>query len=386
MFKRLFTLPLDQHDSLFIFGPRGTGKTQWLKAHLVSIEHLYFDLLNAATFRVLQAYPERLKERIPDDFNGWIVIDEVQKLPELLDEVHRLIEHENKRFILTGSSARKLKRHGVNLLAGRAIRYHMHPLIIQELKEQFDLKHALTLGMLPATYTYSDPVGYLATYVDTYLREEVKEEGLTRNMSAFVRFLEVASFSQGNIVNYTEIAREVGIDRQVVQNYFSILNDLLLSKTLPAFTKKAKRRLVSSDKFYYFDAGVYYNLRPKGILDTPSDIAGASLETLFYQSILAIIDYYKLSHQVYYWRTSSGIEVDFIAYGENNLLAFEIKHAKKITSKMLRGLLQFKEDYPSTQLYILYLGQETLYFQNNIIAMPFVDALKKLPDLLREPK
>lgn len=383
MFKRLFNLPLDSRDSLFIFGPRGTGKTQWLKNHLASREHLYFDLLDSITFRQLQAYPERLNERIPSDFTGWIIIDEVQKLPNLLDEVHRLIEHKNLRFILTGSSARKLKRNGINLLAGRAIRYHMHPLVIQELKDQFNLEHALTLGMLPATYTYDDPVGYLATYVDTYLREEVKEEGLTRNMSAFVRFLEVASFSQGNTVNYTEIAREVGIDRQVIQNYFSILKDLLLSHTLPAFTKKAKRRLITSDKFYYFDAGVYHNLRPKGILDTPSEIAGASLETLFYQSILAIVDYYKLNHKIYYWRTSNGVEVDFIAYGEQNLIAFEIKHAKRISPKMLRGLSQFKEDYPFAKLYILYLGQETLYLQNDIVALPFVEALSKLPVLLK---
>ncbi len=382
MFKRLFHLPLESHDSLFIFGPRGTGKTQWLKTHLNSESYIYFDLLDALTFRLLQAHPEHLRERIKPNFSGWIVIDEVQKLPELLDEVHRLIEHEHNRFILTGSSARKLKRSGVNLLAGRAIRYHMHPLVIQELEKAFNLEHALTLGMLPATYTYSDPVGYLATYVDTYLKEEVQQEGLTRNMSAFTRFLEVASYSQGSTINYTEIAREVGIDRQVVQNYFSILNDLLLSNYLPPFTKRAKRRLIVSDKFYYFDAGVYYNLRPKGILDAPSEIAGSSLETLFYQSILAIIDYYKLSHDVYYWRTSNGVEVDFIAYGQHNLIAFEIKHAKNISPKMLRGLQLFKEDYPFAQLYIIYLGSETLYLQDNITALPFIEALKKLPELL----
>lgn len=382
MFKRLFNLPLDQHDSLFIFGPRGTGKTQWLKSHLHSNDYSYFDLLDAVTFRQLHAFPERLRELIPKNFNGWIVIDEIQKCPQLLDEVHRLIEHENRRFILTGSSARKLKQSGVNLLAGRAIRYNMFPLIIQELKESFNLEHALTLGMLPATYTYSDPAGYLNTYVDTYLREEVQQEGLTRNMSAFTRFLEVASFSQGSTVNYTEIAREVGIDRQVVQNYFSILNDLLLSHHLPAFTKRAKRRLMTSDKFYYFDAGIYHHLRPKGILDTPSEIAGAALETLFYQSILAIINYFKTSHEIYYWRTSNGAEVDFIAYGQNDLLAFEIKHTKNITQKMLNGLLKFKEDYPIAKLYVLYMGDETLYLKDDIVALPFVAALEKLPELL----
>ena len=334
------------------------------------------------TFRQLYARPEQLRAQIKPGFNGWIVIDEIQKCPQLLDEVHRLIEHENMRFILTGSSARKLRQAGVNLLAGRAIRYHMHPLVIQELKTNFDLTHALTLGMLPATYTYSDPTGYLATYVDTYLREEVQQEGLTRNMSAFARFLEVASFSQGSMVNFTEGAREVGIDRQVIQSYFSILNDLLLSHHLPAFTKRAKRRLITSEKFYYFDAGVYHHLRPKGILDTPSEIAGAALETLFYQSILAIIDYYKTGHEVYYWHTSNGIEVDFIAYGKNNLIAFEIKHSKNISQKMLTGLIKFKEDYPLAKLYLLYLGNSTLHLENDITVLPFRTALETLPELL----
>jgi len=382
MLKRLFSIPLESKNSCFIFGPRGTGKTHWLKAHLSQEDHVYIDLLEPLTYRRLKARPEDLQQLFDPRFQGWVVLDEVQKVPELLDEVHRLIEHEGKRFILTGSSARKLKRDGVNLLAGRAIHYHMHPLIIQELKDVFNLEHALTLGMLPSTYTYDDPKGYLSTYVDTYLREEVMQEGLTRNISAFARFLEVASFSQGSNVNYSEIAREVGIERQVIQNYFSILNDLLLSHTLPAFTKRAKRRLVTSEKFYYFDVGVYQNLRPKGLLDVGSEILGSGLETLFYQSCLALIDYYRSDSQLYYWRTVSGVEVDFIIYGQKSMLAFEIKHSTQITPKMLRGLRSFKEDYPMAKLYILYMGDKKLFLNDNIVALPFVEALKELPHLL----
>jgi uncharacterized protein len=382
MFPRLFNLPLNHQDSLFIFGPRGTGKTQWLKHHLLEQAHTYIDLLDPLTYRTLKAKPEILREKIPPKNTDWIVIDEVQKIPELLDEVHRLIEHEAQRFILTGSSARKLKRDGVNLLAGRAIQYHMHPLILQELNQAFNLEHALTLGMLPATYTYDDPVGYLTTYIDIYLREEVTQEGLTRNISAFARFLEVASFSQGAIINATEIAREVGVNRQVIQNYFSILNDLLLAHMLPAFTKKAKRRLITTSKFYYFDVGVYTQLRPKGILDAPSEIAGMGLETLFFQSLLALIDYHRLNYQVYYWRTTTGTEVDFIVYGEEKLFAFEIKHSQTITPKMLHGLKQFKQDYPMAELYIVYTGQEVLYLANKITALPITSALKQLPELL----
>lgn len=382
MFQRYFHLPLDNRDSLFIFGPRGTGKTLWLKTSLHDYEHLYLDLLDPKISRELRAHPEALSTRIPKTFKGWVIIDEVQKIPALLDEIHRLIEQNHYRFILTGSSARKLKREGTNLLAGRAILYRMHPLIIQELGEAFDLSHALTQGMLPATYTYDDPAGYLATYVDTYLREEVLQEGLTRQIDAFARFLEVASFSQGSTINTTDIAREVSIGRHVVQNYFSILEDLLLSHRLPAFTKRAKRRLITTDKFYYFDAGVYYQLRPKGLLDQPSEIAGAGLETLFYQSLLAVIDYYRCHCDVYYWRTTSGTEVDFIVYGPLGLWAFEIKHSKNINPKMLHGLKEFKQDYPMANCMMIYLGSEILHPNSEITVLPIQIALQKLPELL----
>lgn len=382
MFDRLFTLPLESKDSLFIFGPRGTGKTAWLKKNLATYEYIYIDLLEANTFRTLFANPEKINLLIKSGFTGWIVIDEVQKVPELLDEVHRLIESKHYRFILTGSSARKLKQKGVNLLAGRAIRYTMHPLIPQELGEAFQLEHALQFGMLPATYTYDDAAGYLATYIDVYLREEVMQEGLTRNIAAFARFLEIASFSQGSTINASSIAREVGVERQVIQNYFSILEDLLLAHRLPAFTKRAKRRLITSEKFYYFDVGVYQQLRPKGILDAPSEIAGAGLETLFYQTMLALIAYKKLNYQLYYWRTENGVEVDFVLYGEENLFAFEIKHTKTIHTKMLTGLKHFKQDYPIAKCYILYLGEQTLYLPNEIIAMPFTVALSTFENII----
>lgn len=380
--KRLFNLPLKSKNSVFIFGPRGTGKTSWLKDNLEEGKYIYVDLLEPETFRMLQAHPEKIREIIPPHYKNWIVIDEVQKVPELLDEVHRLIEKEKYRFILTGSSARKLKRHGINLLAGRAIRYTMHPFIIQELGNQFQLPFALQYGLLPAVYSYDDPAGYLATYVDVYLREEVMQEGLTRNISAFTRFLEAASFSQGQIMNASAVAREVGVERQVIQNYFSILQDLLLSHTLPAFTKRAKRRLITADKFYYFDVGVYQQLRPKGFLDAPNEINGVGLETLFYQSALALIAYKKLDDKMYYWRTASGVEVDFIIYGKNKLSAIEIKHNKKIDPSMLTGLKHFKEDYPMAKCIVLYLGAKTLYLANDIIAMPFVEGLKQLDEWL----
>ena len=351
--------------------------------NLQEYEYSYLDLLDASIYRQLKGNPEKLEEFLIKDKSSWTVIDEVQKIPEILDEVHRQIEHHGRKFILTGSSARKLKQTGVNLLAGIAIEYRMHPLTYQELGRSFNLKHALSFGMLPATYTYSDPEKYLQTYLTTYLKEEVMQEGLTRNIGAFSRFLETASYSQGSTVNASEIAREVGVKRNLIQGYFSILNDLLLAKSLPAFTKRAKRRLITTDKFYYFDAGVYQQLRPKGILDKPSEIAGASLETLFFQSASALIDYKNLHTKLYYWRTSSGTEVDFIFYGNQGILAFEIKHTKTITPKMLNGLKQFKIDYPIAKLYIIYLGEQSKQVANGeITALPITRALELLPELL----
>lgn len=174
-------------------------------------------------------------------------------------------------------------------------------MVIEELQDSFNLETALEFGLLPAIYSTADKKGYLATYVDTYLREEVMQEGLTRNISAFARFLEVASFSQGQIINASSIAREVAVDRQIIQNYFSILYDLLLAHSLPAFTKRAKRRLITTEKFYYFDAGIYNQLRPKGLLDSKSEMAGAGLETIFYQSALALIAYHRTYCEIYYW-------------------------------------------------------------------------------------
>lgn len=385
MFKRLFNIPLNTDNSAFIFGPRGTGKTQWLTSTFKHIDHLYFDLLDSSTYRAFQATPEVIQQHIPERYTGWVIIDEVQRVPELLNEVHRSIEHNTQRFILTGSSARKLRKEGTNLLAGRALRYHMHPLTIQELGDAFSLEHALTLGMLPATYTYDSPERYLATYIEAYLREEVLQEGLTRNISAFSRFLETASFSQGAAINSAEIAREIGIERKVVENYFSILRDLLLCHMVPPFTKKAKRKVMQKERFYYFDVGVYQQLRPKGILDRPEEIGGFALETLFLQSLLAIIDYHNMDLEVFYWRTTSGTEVDFIVYGEQNLLAFEVKHTKSITPKLIKGLKKFQNDYPMCKSYLIYQGQETQYLADSITALPFVHALKELPALLKNP-
>ena len=378
-FKRLLKLPLSGSSSIFLFGPRGTGKTAWLKSNLPN--PIYIDLLDFNNYNQFLGNPRRLENLIPANYDGWVVIDEIQRIPELLNEVHRLIEAKKIRFVLTGSSARSLRKLGTNLLAGRALTYYMHPLIIQEIGELFDFNHALNFGLLPSAVTHLDPQKYLESYVQTYVREEVLQEGLTRNIGSFSRFLEAASFSQGNILNVSEIARELGLNRLLVSNYFSILDDLLLGKQILPFTYRAKRNMIAHGKFYFFDTGVFRIIRPKGLLDSPEEIDGSALETLFLQSLQAVNDYFNLSYKIYFWRTQSGNEVDFVLYGPKGLYAFEIKRSAKINSSSLKGLKSFLQDYPQAQAYIVYLGKNKEY-HDNITAIPFEEALKVLPDIL----
>lgn len=380
IYNRLINIDPNMEKSAFLFGPRGTGKTTWIKTHLKDI--LYFDLLNTELYSDLLANPSRLEKRIPSGFKNFIVIDEVQKIPELLNEVHRLIETYGYKFILTGSSARSLRRKGVNLLAGRALNFTMHPLTCVELGDDFSLEKTLKFGLLPSVYTDADPRHYLESYITSYLREEVLQEGLSRNLGEFARFLETASFSQGNVINLSAVAREAGIDRKVVSSYFDIMDDLLIGYRLPVFTKRAKRRLVAHPKFYIFDAGVYRILRPMGPLDTTEEVDGSVLETVFLAHLRAFNDYYRLGYKLYFWRTSNDVEVDFVAYGERGLYAFEIKRKRKIDSSDLRGLQAFAKDYEVAKLYLLYGGDHEEY-HDNIHVIPFKNALYQLGDILK---
>lgn len=377
MFTRL--LKIIDRKSSFLFGPRGTGKTHWVHSHFPNA--LYLDLLESHLYADLLARPERLEELIPSHYEDWIIIDEVQKVPQLLNEVHRLIEKRGLRFVLTGSSARTLRKKGTNLLAGRALKYFMHPLTAIEMQDAFNLQTSLQFGLLPAIESEIDPKKYLESYVATYLREEVLQEGLTRNLGAFTRFLETASFSQGSILNMSEIARECSSGRKTVEGYFEILEDLLLSVRLPVFTKRAKRRVVSHPKFYFFDTGVYRAIKPRGPLDSESEALGVATETLFFQNMRAINDYEGHDYQLSYWRTASGLEVDFILYGPKGLLAFEVKSSSHIHPGDLKALLAFKEEYPMAQLHVIYRGDREQVIQG-IPILPLEYALKNLSHLL----
>ena len=230
-------------------------------------------------------------------------------------------------------------------------------------------------------YRESDPKAYLQSYVQTYLREEVQQEGLTRNIGAFSRFLEAASFSQASVLNLSSVARECSVERKVVEQYFLILEDLLLACRLPAFSKRAKRRLQQHPKFYFFDAGVYRTLRPKGPLDSPEQIEGHALETLVFQELKAVNDYLGLDYELFYWKTATGLEVDFIVYGESGLLAFEIKREGKVHQQSLTGLQAFLNDYPQARTYLFYGGSRVMK-HGAIEILPIDVGLAKLPELL----
>lgn len=342
---------------------------------------VYIDLLESEIYNDLLAHPQRLETFIPKGHDDWIIIDEVQRVPALLNEVHRLIESRRLRFILTGSSARKLRHKGVNLLAGRALTHHLHPLTARELGGDFDLDHSLRFGHLPCAYTEADPRRYLQSYVSTYLREEVQQEGLTRNLAAFTRFLEAASFSQGGVLNISSVAQECAVERKVVENYFSILEDLLIASRLPVFTKRAKRRMAAHPKFYFFDVGVFRALRPMGPLDRPEEAEGAAYESLLFQELLAENDYGDLGYALSYWRTSQDQEVDFILYGPRGIRAFEVKRTARLSRGDFSGLKAFLEDYPMAKAHMVYGGERRMS-EGEIDVIPMEEFLRSLPQLL----
>jgi predicted AAA+ superfamily ATPase len=377
MYSRIINKPIDK--SFFLFGPRGTGKTTWV--HTTFPQGLMIDLLDSGLYYSLLASPRRLENLIPPGFSDWIIIDEIQRIPDLLNEVHRLIENLNCKFVLTGSSARKLRKKGVNLLAGRAVTRYMHPLTAYELGDDYSLGHSLSVGQLPSAYMERDPADYLESYIHTYLREEILQEGLTRNLQAFARFLEAASFSQASLLNISAVARECGVNRKLAEGYFHILDDLLLSRKLPVFAKRARRRMAAHLKFFFFDAGVYRTLRPKGPLDRPEEIDGSALETLVFQEICAVNDNWGLGYDLYYWRTASNLEVDFILYGEKGFYAIEVKRARTIRQRELSGLKAFLKDYPMAKGYLFYGGDRRMY-QDGIELIPVSDGIRTLPMLL----
>lgn len=364
-------------ESFLLLGPRGTGKSTWLDMVFPGAPKV--DLLDAETFRLYQARPERLADLVAAHGDaGTVVVDEVQKVPEILDVVHGLIEQRKDiQFALTGSSARKLRKAGTNLLGGRAQKLSMPPFLARELGSRFSLETALENGMLPIVVDAADPGRRLSAYIDLYVREEIQQEGLVRNLGSFARFLEAVSFSHGSQLSVSDVARDCSVSRTTVEGYVGILEDLLIAAKVPVFAKRAKRELVSHGKFYFFDTGVWRTLRPKGPLDNPSEIDGAALEGLVYQHLRARLEIDGERDGLYFWRTRGGIEVDFIVYAGNRFWAVEVKNAVRVHPSDLKGLCAFREDYPEATPMLLYRGRERLV-QNGITLMPVEEFLLSL--------
>jgi len=364
-------------DHFFLLGPRGTGKTLWTQ-HTFP-EALRVDLLDPEVHRQFAARPERLLEVVEANTQSkQIVIDEIQKLPELLEVVHLLIERKTgQQFILTGSSARKLRRQGVNLLGGRAAHHHLHPYMAAELGSRFRLETALQQGLLPVVWGANVPAAVLKAYNGLYLREEVQMEGLVRNVGSFARFLEAMSFSHAAVLNLSNVARDCQISRKTVEGYVEILEDLLLGFRIPVFSKRAKRALAAHPKFYFFDAGVFRANRPAGPLDAPQEIDGAALEGLVAQHLRAWCDYSGGKCNLHYWQTRSRVEVDFVVYGEFGFYALEVKNSGQVRPEDLRGLKSFAEDYPQSRRYLIYRGRERL-LRDDVLCLPCAEFLAGL--------
>ncbi|MGD2124041.1 MAG: DUF4143 domain-containing protein [Gemmatimonadota bacterium] len=366
-------------SSFFLFGPRGTGKTTWLRETFPSA--LFVNLLKPDTFREYSARPERLQDLVEGaPRESAVVVDEIQRIPELLNVVHDLMEGPHRRqFILTGSSARKLRRGGVDLLAGRALLKECHPFLAAELPD-FELGRALAEGTVPLVRMAPDPADALRAYVGLYLEEEVKVEGWVRNIGDFSRFLEAISFSHGQVLNVSNVARECQVQRKTVEGYLEVLEDLLLGFRLPVFSRRAVRSTITHPKFYFFDAGVFRSLRPRGPLDRPEEVDGGALEGLVAQHLRAWISYRSRDEKLFYWRTRSGTEVDFVVYGPGSFWAIEVKNTRRVRPEDLRGLRSFRRQYPGTQAFLLYRGEKRLR-TNDVLCLPVEEFLVELhPD------
>jgi predicted AAA+ superfamily ATPase len=363
--------------SFFLFGPRGTGKSTWLRQ--TQPQALWLDLLDPEAQRLYQARPERLRQRLAAEPGiGTVVIDEVQKVPALLDVVHALLEEQPQlRFLLTGSSARKLRRGSWNLLAGRLVEASLHPFMAAELGESFCLDRALRSGLVPLVWEAAEPDRTLRSYASLYLREEVQAEALVRDVGAFARFLEAISFSHGSMLNLAEVARECQVSRKTVEGYLGILEDLLLAFRLPVFRRRAQRQLVAHEKFYFFDAGVFRSLRPAGPLDAAEEIGGLALEGLVAQHLRAWIAYRSGDERLHYWRTRAGREVDFVIYGEATFAGLEVKRSRTVQARDLQGLKAFRQDYPEADVALLHLGPEPLRI-DGILCLPVEAFLRGL--------
>jgi predicted AAA+ superfamily ATPase len=376
MFRRALRLPASGRETFFLWGPRQTGKTTLLRESYP--EALWIDLLKAEEFRRYVQNPERLREEVAAaPRRGQIVVDEVQKVPQILDEVHWLHENHRARFALCGSSARKVRRGGANLLGGRAVRYELHGITAAEAATDFDLERMLNRGYLPAIYGSDRAERLLGAYVGDYLKEEVAAEGLVRNLPVFSEFLNAAALSDTELVNFATIARECGVSSHTIKGYFQILEDTLLGRWLPAYTKRPKRRVIGAPKFYFADVGVVNHLARRGALRPGGELFGKAFENWVFHELSAYNAYSETFARVSYWRLASGIEVDFIV-GEMRV-AVEAKATAKVTADHLKGLRNLVQDHPRVAARVVVcLESRARSTEDGILVLPAEEFARRL--------
>src|SRR3989338_2673986 len=378
-FKRIYKIDLADKQSAFLWGARKTGKSTFLKENFSTA--IYYDLLHFDLFLKLSRSPHLLREELLDkNKKGLVIIDEIQKVPALLDEVHWLIENSNYHFILCGSSARKLKRSGVNLLGGRAWSYNFFPLTSKEIKT-YKLEEIFNRGLIPSHFTSTAYKKSLKAYINDYLKEEIQSEGLVRNLPSFTRFFDSIPYCHGEIINFSNIARDCGVDSKTVKEYFQILIDTLIAYFIYPFTsKKGRETLISAAKFYLFDVGTANFLSKKEIKDLSGEDAGRSLEHFILMELIAYKGISDKDFEINYWRTKTGLEVDFIL--EKGNVAIEVKIKKEVHKQDIKGLIAFKEENPNCICYVVSQDSRPrkMMIENigDIFILPYKDFFDKL--------
>jgi predicted AAA+ superfamily ATPase len=372
------TLTSSKIRSFFLFGPRQTGKSTYVSS-LLEPQDLYISLLSQGTFLTYARNPGTFRQEVLAHQKRYThftcVVDEIQKIPSLLDEVHDLIETYGIRFILTGSSARKLKRGAANLLAGRANTYQMYPLTYEELSKDFNLENALQIGGLPYLWSRelskNDQEEFLRSYAETYLREEIQAEGIVRNIGPFAHFIDIAANNDGEIVNYSNVARECGVSVKTVQEYYQILEDTFLAYRLNPWVKSVRKRLVAHPKYYLFDTGVTNALCHQYATLNP-EVRGRRFEQFINLQLIALNSYYRWKFQFFFWRTNTGVEVDLILVRENTpVAAIEIKSSHIITNAETYGLQEFQKEYPKAEAYLICPVDRPRLLNQKIQALPW---------------
>ena len=374
MIERIFNITNYLEDgSIFLFGARQTGKSTFLEQTLKNA--VFFDLLDSNLRLKLQRDPSLLYDTLQDKPAGTIiVIDEIPEVPELLNEVHRLIQKKGLRFVLTGSSPRKLKRKGHNTLGGRAVPCYFFPFVSAELHD-IDLDKALLYGLLPPHYLAKNPRRLLSGYIDIYLKEEIKEEALSRNIAVFQRFMQAAALTSGEIVNYTNIANDCNVSAKTIKEYFSILEDTLIGYMLPAYTKTNKRKVTQAPKFYFFDVGVYNYLLQRTSLPPETPEYGHSFEHFVMQELRAYVNYFQKDETLSYWHTYNNKEIDVVV-GQAKI-GIEIKSTTEIQPKHLSNFKDYHDEFPNSRCIIV--SRDKLTRRNGNIEIMYVfDFLKQL--------